>query len=203
MSRPRASLAAVALAGLAAGGCATAPATPALFVVLPGPDGHVGHVVVRQGCQASAIDRAYGAQRVRPDGRVEAIQLTEAEVRAAFGPTLAALPARPVSFTLYFLEGRDELTAESQAQLDGVLAELRRRPLPDVLVTGHTDTVGADDMNDRLSLARAQRLREVLAGIGIPSARIQVAGRGKRELLVPTGDNVAEARNRRVEISVR
>ena len=68
---------------------------------------------------------------------------------------------------------------------------------------GHTDTVGADTFNDRLSLARAQRMRELIVGMGIPSERIEAAGRGKRELLVPTGDNVAEPRNRRVEINVR
>ena len=50
---------------------------------------------------------------------------------------------------------------------------------------------------------RAERLRQMLVGLGIPAERIQIAGRGKRELLVPTDDNVPEPRNRRVEISVR
>jgi len=71
------------------------------------------------------------------------------------------------------------------------------------VVIGHTDTVGSLDYNDRLSHARAERLREMLVGLGIPAGRIQAAGRGKRELLVPTEDNFSEARNRRVEISVR
>jgi len=92
---------------------------------------------------------------------------------------------------------------ESRAELDKVFRELRRRPLPDILVTGHTDTVGGLAYNDRLSLARAERLREMLVALGIPADRIQAAGRGKREPLVATDDNVAEPRNRRVEISVR
>jgi outer membrane protein OmpA-like peptidoglycan-associated protein len=71
------------------------------------------------------------------------------------------------------------------------------------VVIGHTDSVGTLAYNDRLSLARAERVREMLVAMGIPAARIQAAGRGKRELLVPTDDNVAEARNRRVEINVR
>ena len=76
-------------------------------------------------------------------------------------------------------------------------------PLPDIMVIGHTDTVGGLEYNDRLSRARAERLRDLLAELGIPAARIEAAGRGKRELLVPTEENVSEARNRRVEINVR
>ncbi|HUP30478.1 MAG TPA: OmpA family protein, partial [Usitatibacter sp.] len=103
----------------------------------------------------------------------------------------------------YFLEGSDELTDNSRADLDKMIGELKGRPLPEVAVIGHTDTVGTDEYNDRLSLARAERLREIMLGLGIPVARIEAAGRGKRELLVPTDDNVPEPRNRRVEISVR
>jgi outer membrane protein OmpA-like peptidoglycan-associated protein len=104
---------------------------------------------------------------------------------------------------LYFLEGRDELTAESRAEMEKVFGELKRRPLPDIVVIGHTDTVGSLAFNDRLSLARAERLRDMLIGLGIPAERIQAAGRGKRELLLHTEDNVSELRNRRVEINVR
>jgi outer membrane protein OmpA-like peptidoglycan-associated protein len=72
-----------------------------------------------------------------------------------------------------------------------------------VLVTGHTDTVGDAAGNDRLSAQRAERVKGYLVAIGIAAGRIRTAGRGERELLVPTADNVEEPRNRRVEISVR
>jgi outer membrane protein OmpA-like peptidoglycan-associated protein len=193
--------AALLLAAAVAGGCA--PIHPALFVVVPGSDGHVGKIVVRNGGEPHVIDTAYGAQRLRADGTLEATRLTPAQVRELFGPTLAALPGKPATFTLYFLEASDSLTPESRAELDRVIRELKRRPLPDILVIGHTDTVGGLAYNDRLSLARAERLREMLMALGIPGERIEAAGRGKRELLVPTEDNVAEPRNRRVEINVR
>jgi outer membrane protein OmpA-like peptidoglycan-associated protein len=185
--------------------CATAPkhVAPELFAVVPAPDGHVGAIVVHADGDARIIDTAYGAQRIRSDGTREASRLSESEARETFGSTLAALPGMPTSFTLYFLEGKDELTPESKAEMEKVFRELKRRPLPDIMVIGHTDSVGGMSGNDRLSLARAERLRDMLAGLGIPAGRIQAAGRGKRELLVPTDDNVPEARNRRVEISVR
>jgi outer membrane protein OmpA-like peptidoglycan-associated protein len=194
-------------AALVAAGCA-APPPPAqvrgeLFAVVPAADGHVGSVVVERGGDKRVIDTAYGAQRVMPDGSVQASQMDAGQVRERFGDTLQALPGRPTSFTLYFLEGRDELTAESRAELDKVFAELRRRPLPDIMVIGHTDTVGGLAYNDKLSLARAERLREMMVTLGLPADRIQAAGRGKRELLVTTDENVPEPRNRRVEISVR
>ncbi len=194
---------AVFAAAILAAGCACAPATPALFVVIPSADGHVGKIVIQSGGQTAVVETAYGSQRVRSDGRVEAATLSEGEVRSVFGPTLASLPGKPTSFTLYFLEGKDELTPDSKAELEKVFSELQRRPLPDIMVIGHTDTVGGLEYNDRLSRARAERLRDLLVGLGIPAARIEAAGRGKRELLVPTEENVSEARNRRVEINVR
>ena len=191
--------AALAASALLAG-CAAAPE---LVAVVPAADGHMGAVKVSHWWTDRVIDSPFGAQRIRSSGFTEAATLTPAEVLEIFGTTLDALPGRPASFTLYFLEGRDELTVESIAELDKVFAELKRRPLPDIVVIGHTDTVGNLAFNDRLSLARAERLREMLIGLGIPAARIEAAGRGKRELLVPTEDNVSEPRNRRVEINVR
>ena len=197
---------AFAFLAAAGAGCCLMPAepvTPALFAVVPAYDGHVGAIVVQRGDFIRVIDSAYAAQVLRGDGTLQPSKLTEAEVRERFGSTLAALPGVPASFTLYFLEGKDELTPESKLELDKVFAELKRRPLPDIVVIGHTDTVGGLPFNDRLSLARAERMREMMIELGIPAERIQAAGRGKRELLIPTDDNVSEPRNRRVEINVR
>jgi outer membrane protein OmpA-like peptidoglycan-associated protein len=192
---------------LAVAGCAGTgprlPAGPELVAVIPGPDGHVGAVVVQSGDGEQVLDRAYAARRVMADGSAAPATLTADEVSRAFGGTLQSLPGRPASFTLYFLEGRDELTAASRVEMEKVFAELKRRPAPDIVVIGHTDTVGNLPFNDKLSLARAERMRELMIGLGIAPERIQAAGRGKRELLVHTEDNVSEARNRRVEISVR
>ena len=129
--------------------------------------------------------------------------LSPAEVKQEFGATLQALPARPTIFLLYFITGTDELTEESKAELQRILDELKQRPVPDVQVIGHTDTVGELRGNDQLSAQRAETVKGFLVGIGIPAERIQTAGRGKREPIVPTADNIDEPKNRRVEINVR
>jgi outer membrane protein OmpA-like peptidoglycan-associated protein len=190
------------------GACAQAPKAPPtlgneLVVVLPGHDGKVGGVVVRRAGAEQVLDQPYAAARIVAESKPRAAQLTAVDVTETFGPALSALPGKPATFLVYFLEGKDELTAASIAELKDVFAEIKRRPEPDLLVIGHTDNVGSDGYNDKLSLARAERVRELLMGLGIPAARIQTAGRGKREALVPTLNNVSEPRNRRVEISVR
>lgn len=177
---------------------------PELFAVLPSQaDGHIGAIVVHTDKGDELINTAYGSVRIGSDGTPSAGKLTDTDVRAMFGATLDALPGSPATFLLYFLEGKDELTDESRAELDRVFAELKKRPLPDIAVIGHTDSVGGLEFNDQLSLARAQRVRQMLIDRGLPADRIEAAGRGKRELLIATPDNVSEPRNRRVEINVR
>ena len=72
-----------------------------------------------------------------------------------------------------------------------------------VEVVGHTDTLGDVKTNQTLSLTRAVTVRDRLVRDGIEPDAISVAGRGKLDLIVPTGDGVAEPRNRCVVITVR
>lgn len=188
------------------GACAHAPRPPLgseLVVVLPGHDGNAGGVIVRRDGAEQLLDQPYAAVRIVSGGTPKKEKLTAADVKSMFGPALVALPGKPASFLVYFQEGTDELTMASIAELKNVFNEIKNRPEPDLMVIGHTDNVGGDVFNDKLSMARAERIRDMLMGLGIPAARILVAGRGKRESLVPTQHNVSEPRNRRVEISVR
>jgi outer membrane protein OmpA-like peptidoglycan-associated protein len=169
-------------------------------IVLPSADGHVGTVVVQRGNERHVLNEAYATSRT---GQSEVVNLPGEEVRQSFSRTLQSLPARPTSFLLYFISGTDELTEESMIELSKVLDELKQRPVPDIAVIGHTDTVGDLEANDVLSAQRAETVKGFLVQIGIAADRIQVSGRGEREPVVPTSDNVGEPRNRRVEISVR
>ena len=162
----------------------------------------LGAIVVKGPASEKVINEAYASVSINGATQTNG-SLSQAQVSEMFGSTLEALPGSPASFMLYFLEGKDELTPESKAELEKVFSELKRRPLPDIVVIGHTDTVGSLEFNDKLSLARAQRMREMLIELGLPAERIQAAGRGKRELLIHTEDNISEPQNRRVEINVR
>lgn len=191
----------LAAAGLVAG-CASPPPRNDLVVVLPEQDGKVGAVVVVDGKRETVLNTAYASVRTSEKNELQAKGSGADEVSKAFGAALAAQPARPVSLTLYFTEG-STLSDESKAVVDKMFAEIAKRSAGEITVIGHTDTVGADAFNDKLSLGRAQSVREILIGLGMPAQNISATGRGKRELLVPTADNVSEPRNRRVELSVR
>ena len=203
------------LAGALAVACATPPApappppAPApppradLVVLLPGSTGKPGAVVVQEGGREVVLDTAYASARTSPGGGLDVGQATPEEVRGVFAAALASEPPRPVTFVLYFVEATDQFTPESQALVDQVLVAIATRPAPELTVAGHTDTVGTDQYNDALSLRRAERVRALLVARGIPPDSVVAMGRGKRELLVPTLDGVAEPRNRRVEITVR
>ena len=70
-------------------------------------------------------------------------------------------------------------------------------------IQAHTDRVGTVEANDRLSMTRAQAVRDMLVEGGLARAAIAVVGRGEREPVVATADEVAVARNHRVDIKIR
>ena len=171
-------------------------------VLLPNPAGLATAVVVTQGERQVVLAEPYAAARMRRGG-AETFASTAADVKTRYGAALAAQPTLPKLFTLYFIDGKDELTDESKAIVDSVFAEIAKRPVPDVIVIGHTDTVGNDAANDLLSRQRADVVRAGFVARGLATDKVLTVGRGKREPAVATGDGVAEPRNRRVEILVR
>ena len=173
-------------------------------VLLPEADGRPTAVIVTplKGGAAITLDQPLAAARAGDSG-VAGVTLTADQIQQRFGAALSAQPPKPLAFRLYFVEGKEELTDESKREVEAVMADIGRRPAPEVIVVGHTDTMGAHALNDALSLKRAGVIREQLIKRGIAAGSIDAQGRGERELLVPTADNVAEAKNRRVEITVR
>jgi outer membrane protein OmpA-like peptidoglycan-associated protein len=183
-----------------ASGCATRSET---VVLLPEKDGRDTSVTVtREGKDAVVLDKPYAAV-TQSQFKQETYTTNADDVSKKFGLALGALPGRATSFTLYFVEGKEELTDESKRTVDSVFTEIAQRPVPDIVVIGYTDTLGSDASNDALSLRRAEFVRSELIRRGVKPENIQASGRGKRELAVPTADNVAEPRNRRVVIQVR
>ena len=190
---------AVALLAALLAACATQQGA---VVLLPSKDGKDTAVVVTQGSSQVPLAQPYAAAHLTNAGP-QAYQSSAQEVQTYFAAALAAQPLPPAQFTLYFVEGKDEFTDESRQLIDRVFAEIAKRPVPDVVVIGHTDKVGSDAVNDPLSRQRAEVVRTALLARGIAADKIVTIGRGKREPIVATAEGVAEARNRRVEIQVR
>ena len=125
------------------------------------------------------------------------------DVQRLFGDALSALPPAPRRFTLFFRFESDELTDQSQALIADVLAAVRQHAVQDVIVIGHTDTMGTQPANYGLGLKRAMMVRNLLVAAGLNAAVIEVTSVGELDLLVKTADETPEPRNRRVEVAVR
>ncbi len=174
----------------------------ALFVVLPKPAGTSGASTVSDGQKSVLLDKPYSA-REEKGGKLAAATADAQQVQQIFGSALAAEPILPSHFRLYFFRDTDTLTPESQQQYRDVFEDIKRRPVYQVEVVGYTDTLGNEPHNQQLSLKRAQAIRGRLIHDGLNANSISVAGRGDLDPAVPTGPQVSEPRNRRVEITVR
>ena len=193
------------LAGLAAlaalAGCA--PLSDRV-ILLPGPDGQAGAVAIQALASGAAVRLAQPyAQADLRGGRIETRTTDRQRVDEAYGDLSLAQPARPRTFVVRFQANSEQLTPDSLPVLAQALALLPRLPAVELIVTGHTDRVGTQEANDKLSLARAQAVSELLVRAGVARDLISVVGRGEREPLVPTADEVAEPGNRRVDIKLR
>lgn len=195
------------VSGLLLPACQTAPAAvPTLtqVVLLPGPDGRAGTVVAKSAAGEQVLNTPMASAKLLPDGGMQASQLDNAAVLRQYAALLDTTPPRAVSFVVYFEFGSGvDFMAASRPVLDQLRSYLRGHPAPEIAVIGHTDRVGSDQANDLLSRQRAETVRGFLVEAGIQAASMDVAGRGEREPVIPTADEVAEPRNRRVEINVR
>ncbi len=173
-------------------------------VLLPDAEGRTGSVIVNTGRAEQLLSSAYGSASVNRQGSIATATEQASVVTKDYAQTLAARPAPPVSFTLFFEFGSAvDIAPSFQPVLEQLRAALPSYPAPEIAVIGHTDRVGTLESNDALSLQRAQTVRDLLIQAGIPAASIEVAGRGEREPMVPTADEVPETKNRRVEINLR
>ena len=187
-------------------GCASPPLPPAsasYVVLLADDDGTVGKVNISTARGNTVLDKPRQAARFAgPAGEV--FEASQERINRDFGAVLAASPARPVSFLLYFAVGGTRLNAESEGEVAKILAEIAARPAPDISVIGHTDTTGSNEDNEKLSLDRAHAVAELIGrSHRLAAGKVVVESHGKKNLLVATPDNTPQARNRRVEVTVR
>jgi outer membrane protein OmpA-like peptidoglycan-associated protein len=182
-----------------------APGPADVVALLADPESRqVGRVVVSTAAGSVELDAERESTRVRAGAApAPPTVLTVDEVQQLFGDALSAQPPEPRQFLLYFEIGTSTLTPASQALLPQILAFVRSLPTADVTVIGHTDRTDSAAANYTLALARATLIRDQLVAAGLALNAINATSHGEFDPLVDTPDNVAEARNRRVEVMVR
>ena len=101
---------------------------------------------------------------------------------------------------VWFAFNKAEPNDHFKSEIARIARESARMNAPLVAVIGYADTVGSKANNMKISLRRADRVKQILMENGIPADRIAISAYGEDRQKVKTQDNVREAQNRRVEI---
>jgi OOP family OmpA-OmpF porin len=117
-------------------------------------------------------------------------------------PSTPAPPTAPPSFMTFFDLGSTKLSDQSKNTISQAAQVYKTRANAKVAVTGYADTVGSPATNLQLSQRRATVVKDALVAAGVPAAAITTSGSGDASLLVETGPQQKEPRNRRVAIVV-
>jgi len=112
-------------------------------------------------------------------------------------------PPAPKQFIIFFGFNKCNITAEADAVLSEAAAAAKSSGAASVRIVGHTDTVGSNDYNQKLSECRANAAATNLTGKGVPAGAISTSGKGESELMVQTGDGVKEPQNRRATVDLQ
>jgi peptidoglycan-associated lipoprotein len=178
----------------------SASAPKPYVVLLESPDGTTGEVIIRGSKGEQTIRTArFGAIL---DGSTAPSPVSADQIQQDFGEAMSAQPELPAHYILYFGSGT-QLTAESETLLPQIVASANARPMTDISVIGHTDTVGPSNANELLASQRAASVVEILKARGLKALSLQIESHGKSNPLLPTPDETLEPRNRGVEISIR
>lgn len=173
-------------------------------ILLPQEDGKTGSIIVKTKSASTVLDKPYTYTTLHNDQLdLSAKSIDKGQVADQYRILLAAEPAKPVSFILYFNGGTASLTNESLKLIPQILKSAKEREPSEVSIIGHTDTKGSAEYNNKLSLERANEVAKIIKGFDTDLKNIYISSHGESDLLIITDDNISEERNRRVEIMIR
>ena len=119
-------------------------------------------------------------------------------------PVIVAPATEKVSFAAdaFFDFDKTALKPEGKAKLDDLAEKIKGLNLEAVISVGHTDSVGSDAYNEKLSVKRADAVKSYLAGKGVDASKIYAEGKGEKQPVADNKSSAGRAKNRRVEIEV-
>jgi outer membrane protein OmpA-like peptidoglycan-associated protein len=175
-----------------------------LVVLLPDENGGVGKVAVHEGSSTVELDKPLAAVDAGSEASLRNVFTAQkSDVDSEFAGALRAAPRAPLVFILYFQTGLTELDSRSRADLAAATAAAKGSSNVDISVVGHADATGADAYNLELSLRRAETIRDAVIAAGVPKDIIEIGYHGANNPLIHAPRGFPEARNRRVEVTIR
>ncbi|MEY3461451.1 MAG: Outer rane porin precursor [Pseudomonadota bacterium] len=124
--------------------------------------------------------------------------------RPAPAPAAPAVAATKVTYAAdaFFDFNKSALKAEGRAKLDDLVGKVKGISLEVIIAVGHTDSVGSDAYNQKLSVKRAEAVKAYLVTKGIEKNRVYTEGKGEKQPVADNKTSEGRAKNRRVEIEV-
>ncbi|HTH10621.1 outer membrane protein OmpA [Acidovorax sp.] len=125
---------------------------------------------------------------------------------AAPAPAPAPAPAVATKVTYaadaFFDFDKSVLKPEGKAKLDDLVSKVKGINLEVIIAVGHTDSVGSDAYNQKLSVRRSEAVKAYLVSKGIEKNRVYTEGKGEKQPVADNKTAEGRAKNRRVEIEV-
>ena len=130
------------------------------------------------------------------------LSFTVVPAAAAAAPAPAAATKVTYAADAFFDFDKAVLKADGKAKLDDLVGKVKGINLEVIIAVGHTDSVGSDAYNQKLSVRRAESVKAYLVSKGIEKNRIYTEGKGEKQPVADNKTNEGRAKNRRVEIEV-
>ena len=102
----------------------------------------------------------------------------------------------------FFVFDKAVLQPEGKAKLDDLVNKVKGISLEVIIAVGHTDSIGKDGYNQKLSVARSEAVKAYLVSKGIEKNRVYTEGKGEKQPVADNKTSEGRAKNRRVEIEV-
>ena len=157
---------------------------------------------------ATAAPGCDGALAAAPKAAVPAAAAAApaAAAAAAAAAPAAAKAAAPAKVTYaadaFFDFDKAVLKPEGKAKLDDLVSKVKGINLEVIIAVGHTDSVGSDAYNQKLSVRRSEAVKAYLVSKGIEKNRVYTEGKGEKQPVADNKTAEGRAKNRRVEIEV-
>lgn len=119
-------------------------------------------------------------------------------------PVLVAPPAQKMTYATdtFFDFDKSVLKPKGKEKLDALLGEMQSMRLDVIIIVGHTDSLGSDAYNEKLSLRRSEAVGAYLVSHGVDKSRVSTKGMGESQPVADNKTKDGRAQNRRVEIEV-
>ena len=157
------------------------------------------------GCDGAIVEEPKMSAPTPASASAPQVESAPSAIQAAPAPAPAPVSvSSKVTYAAdtFFDFNKSVIKPEAKAKLDDLVNKIKAINLEVIIAVGHTDAVGSDDYNQKLSMRRSNAVKAYLISKGVDKTRIYTEGKGEKQPVADNGTKEGRAKNRRVEIEV-